>query len=483
MSSLLRVFLTLLLMVGATSSHASVYYTVWYNSTTFYGGTPPEACQQIVGLNNIVSYTGYLSNYSNCQFTTTTGTTSVSYGNNVGTCPSGFADDGSGTCVAVPVCLDSQIETTPGVCINKCDILDINGNPRVASFSFIMGQSPATAIDDVLGCNYSRQSVDTCTLSQEGIATCYYTYSETGEYFGVPAATDSTFVDPIPEQSNADNTGSTNTDSTVVSPPVTNPDSSVTDVTVQNKTTTSGSGAKMWADSSNIYMQDSTGTINQYDKVTTTITNPDGSKSEVISITSGNVTPAITSTVLDKSTATVTSSNISSTTISGGSTTTNNYNSSGTLTDSTVVASGTGSGSGQDDQTVEGNCGAPNQPACDVTLTGEEHLTDPADVLTESGVLTQRDDNIADLQSGAGEDTGTLFNITNGFETSFTSVLGSGTCDGTYGTVDYMGHSFAPFVSFCPVWDSDGRPLMKWFFYMLTLISLYFIYLRAMRSN
>ena len=49
--------------------------------------------------------------------------------------------------------------------------------------------------------------------------------------------------------------------------------------------------------------------------------------------------------------------------------------------------------------------------------------------------------------------------------------------------VDIFGSDWKPFEKVCPVWDADVRPLLKWFFYMLTLISLYFIYLRAMRSD
>lgn len=456
-------------MVGANSSHAAYlwgnaqfgnyvdtdsycvaslsYYTAW----SFVRTDPySDVTKQCIGQHS----SGSIQRYTWVNRVT-------------GPCPADYADDGTGQCVAIPSC------TT---------------DAPSKYFTTDYGTFPTSPID-FEGCSYAvllGANAMSCVTAASGVGlvSCTYTYNPSGYATSTesPFNGDETLIPPQ-EQPIEDTLTSTNSENTNFGTPIDNGDGTITTVDTESKTNTHEVGDSVWSDNDYIYVKSTTGTVTQYDKTITTLTNADGSKTEVVSIGSSITTPTIENVVIDKNTATGSSTTTNSTVIDNSSVTTNTYNSSGTLTGTTIVADGTGTGTGTDDETQQGNCGAPNQPACDVTLTGEEHLSDPSGLLTDSGVLSQRDANISDLQSGAGEDTGTLFSITNGFESSLSSVLGSGTCDPAYATVEYMGQPFAPFAKFCPVWDSDARPLLKWFFYMLTLISLYFIYLRAMRSN
>jgi len=509
MRTAIRYLFSALLLLCANSSYSA---NVWYSSEMGSGtvfATPDEAGQAGIAYKS-ANATGTGANgepetYSFCYIQVSGGAYKVFASGNphqgfpfgctaiswaypvVAACPSGFEDDGSGQCVELPSCPEHQIQTTENgqnICINKCDVVDINGNPRVASFSFVLGTSPPTVVDDGLGCEYSRQSVESCTLNTEtDIATCYYSYAETGNYVGVAGSTDSTNEDPVPPQVDVDTTNDSVTENVDVSPTVTNPDGSTTDVVTESKVVTSGGGSKIWDDDDYIYVQNSTGLVSQYDKTVTSVTNPDGSVTEVTSIAGTTATPNVTNNVINKNTGSGSSASTSSTIINNNSTTTNIYNSNGGLVSSETSSTGSGTGTGTGDETVEGNCGAPNQPPCEIVLAGEDNLTDPSLVGSDSGFSSTRDENISDLQSGGTEDTGELFVINNGFKTSFSSVLGSGSCNPSFGTYTLFDSTFEPFKTFCPMYDTNIRPAFKWLLYMFTLIGLYSIYLRTMRES
>jgi len=491
MRLVIKYLLSALLLLGANSSYA---YVLWYAHTPQTAHiTAAGACSAEVTARGYTLISVDVSPPNATCWSDISGNGQVDGGVGIGTasfpnCPTGTVDDGTGlACIEEPSCPDHQIQTTENgqnICINKCDVVDINGNPRVASFSFVLGTSPPTVVDDGLGCEYSRQSVESCTLNQEtDVATCYYTYSETGNYVGVEGTTEGINEDPVPPQVDIDTTEDSLTENVDVSPTVTNPDGSTTDVQTDTKVIISGGGSKIWDDNDNIYVQNSTGLVSQYNKTVTSVTNQDGSVTEVTSIAGSTATPNVTNNIINKPTGTGSSATTNSTIINNNSTTTNIYNTNGGLVSSETTSTGSGTGTGNGDETVQGNCGAPNQPPCDVVLAGEDNLTDPSLVGSDSGFSSTRDSNIADLESGGTEDVGSLFTISNGFGTSFSSVLGSGTCNPTFGVYTLFGSSFEPFKTFCPMYDANIRPAFKWLLYMFTLIGLYSIYLRTMRES
>jgi len=326
------------------------------------------------------------------------------------------------------------------------------------------------------GCGYDSVGVDNCGLYADDVKACTYNYEQNGytagEQGGAPEPTPYT-AGGIPQTSIDEDGGAT---TFVTDPPITNPDGSVTKTTQEITTNTTGSGAEIWNDDTNFYIRDSTGTVTVYDRAKTQTTNTDASIDETITVNRTTQTPSTSTTVINGSTGQVTSTGGTPSTTTNKTTVTNNtYDSDGTLTDSTSTT--TGGSEVEGDENEEGNCGAPGQPPCEVTLRGEDKLT-PPDTLFQDQALPVLDQAISEIESVGNDDiTGDLltFNPLNLYE--------GGTCNPLQFSVDYHSQTFAPLKSFCEYYDSDLRPMFAFLIYVLTAFGLYYIYVRTMRNT
>jgi len=329
---------------------------------------------------------------------------------------------------------------------------------------------------DIGGCGYEYQSFQSCVILVNGSFQCEYSYESTGQ----PAIEGSEQlveqVSPNPTDTNPDIDNKEDSSSTTYTTedPVNNPDGSVTDSSTETTTQTTGEGTTIWNDDNNIYLQDSDGNTFTYQRQRTTTTNTDGSSTETVTTTKTQDNADIDTTIIDRSTGT---SSSSSTNVPANVTTTvtnNTYDSSGNLTDTTSTT--TGSTDGQDDETIEGNCGAPNQPSCEVTLEGSDQLTDPSGTFTDSeSALDARLQQIEDVTTN--DITGSLlqFNPVNLYENQ--------TCNPQAFSSTYKGASFFPFEGFCSFYDEQMRPILSFFFYAMTVFGVYLIWVRTMRGN
>lgn len=260
------------------------------------------------------------------------------------------------------------------------------------------------------------------------------------------------------------------------SEPTSNPDGSTTQTTQETTTNTTGSGTEVWYDDQYIYYRDSSGTTTVYDRTKTTTTNADGSSTEVVDTSRTTQTPSSGTTTINQGSGAVTqSSNGSSTTYYDNSTTVNNYDSSGNLTDSTTTSdSGTAD---EGDPEEQGNCGAPGQPACEITISGEDHLGDPAAAIAGAGIISKFDEYILGMESVGSGDIGDII-LDNPLQLPTT-----GTCNPSSYSVDYHGSNFNGMTKFCQVYDEHLHAMLQFFFYFMTAIAAFLLHHRTITRS
>jgi|GEM_PF-4363727 len=349
-------------------------------------------------------------------------------------------------------------------------------DPRVVEYS------PSEMADPDFNTNQAIISNGSCQYDSVGIAgcdaetgSCFYEYEQNGQQ-SVGSETQPTFFDGTPSMSESSNSdgGSTTYQK---DDPTTNPDGSTTQTTTETTTNTTGSGTTVWNDGQYIYVRDSSGTVTQYQRTNTTTTQTDGSSTEVTTTSQTVSTPSSTTTTVNTSSGTATITSQQGTSDGSTTVTTDTYDSNGNLVSSETTKTGA-TETGDGDETKEGNCGAPNQPTCDVTISGEEHLSDPNITINQSKTsgLSLYDNTLADILA-AQDDEGSFLEF---IELDFFSGR---TCDPAAFSSDYHGSTFQPLAGFCSFYDDDMRPILYWALYMIAVFALFRTYEQAVKGG
>lgn len=364
-----------------------------------------------------------------------------------GQCPTSYIDDGSGNCIQQAQC-PAQ-------------------GAQLLGYQHDLITSESTTID-VDGCQYQTTGVSACYKINDAWR-CSSDLTATG-LESPPESLPAEFIPP--PQNPVVNDVSDSTDVTVQ--PVqteTLPDGTV--ITTETTTTTETKNAGRAVDNgdNSITITDSDGTTTVFTENKVTTTHPDGTKTEVITKDTAINTGGKNIQSINKSTGTVTNNNTNSTTINNNQIITNNYAADGSLISSATVGSGTSTGSsGTGDSDVPGNCGAPGQPACEVSISGESLLTDPAGVLAGSGINEQVDNYIEIIESIGEED------VTGNFFTNPFTFPSSGQCSPASFGFTFHGAPFNWMTKFCEAYDSTLHPILRYLLYGLTVIFMYRTY-------
>lgn len=468
MNPVIRYAFAALLLLGSTQSHAGYGWGIGsspnYTPSSYPYLSPSSACNDN-GFNEPYHYKPWTASFeSNTSYICinnagyNTGIRAKA-NNNYQNCPAGEQDDPTGY-----FCVEAT--EPPIVCEAGSDVFTARW-----SMDQLNTEGFQPHVIDANGCLYDNTSVVQCGVYADGVTACLYEYTQTdnsteGATLPQPEEyTDNTSV----KQSSSDDTGAT---TFVKDPPITNPDGSTVQTTQETTVNTSGSGAAIWNDDSHFYIRDSTGTTTIYDRQKTVISNTDGTIDEVVVVSKSNQTPQTDTTIVNKNTGNTSTVNNNQSTTTNKTTTTNNYyDSDGNLTDSTSTTEGGTETEG--DENEEGNCGAPNQPACEVKLNGEDQLKDPSLVLEQSGIISGIDGYIDEIGEIGDEDVSAKI-LENPF-----SLPSTGTCNPANYNIQYQGVTLNFFDKFCEAYDSTLHPILQFFFYMFTAMTLYFIFLSA----
>jgi hypothetical protein len=451
--------LAALLLLGATfqaiaaDTHYTSYETAWASCQAAKTSTYGEGC-----FNYSAPNPKYVQRRNNFE-----GLTFEKYFYYIsGSCPSGMQDsNGDGLCEELPQC-------------------EAGSDTMFVRYTFTEAQQPNFYTDQAQiqngGCIYDSVGVEECGVYSDGVKACLFEYSQTDEpATGSESEPEEYTQGDSPQGNTTNDTGQT---TYTEDPPVTNPDGSTTQTTNETTTNTTGSGTTMWNDDDYIYFRDSTGTTTVYDRQKTTTTNTDGSVDENVTTTKSTQTPSTTTTTVNKNTGNTTVTNNNQSTTNSTTTTTNNYyDSEGNLTGSDSTTTGGSETENEGDENKEGNCGAPGQPACDVSLEGEDSLQDPAGILDDN-ILPKLDEMITKLEEAGQTDISSdlvQFSPLNLYE--------SGSCDPNAFSTTYHTEQFRPLEGFCSFYDADIRPILAFFFYCLTAWALYLIYANTMRKT
>lgn len=442
-----------LLLLGATfyvnaeDTHYTEYSYAWSSCLAAKTSTYGEGC-----FNYSAPNPKYVQRRNNFE-----GLTFEKYYYYLGSCPSGMTDpDGDGQCTLAPTC--------------------VAGSDTIQSF-VRLGQPRSFVSSN--GCQYEWSGFEdnSCGFYQDGtLEGCNMTFTQTDN----PADPADELAEDHPAQTGTpETTKSSDTGQTTYTedPTVTNPDGSTTQTTTETTTSTAGSGAQMWNDDDYVYFRDSTGTTTVYERQKTTTTNTDGSVDETVTTTKSTQTPSTTTTTINKNTGNVTTTTNNYSTTNNTTTVTNNYyDSNGNLTGSDSTTTGGTETENEGDENKEGNCGAPGQPKCEISLEGEDYLTDPSGQFTEpTAVLDERLQYIENITDN---------DITeNLLEFTPVDLHAGNTCDPTVYSSEYKGATFSPFYGFCQFYDSDMRPILAFFFYCMTAFGCYFIWVTTMRGS
>lgn len=362
-------------------------------------------------------------------------------------CTAPYSDDGTGHCV-------EQVQ---------CPAQDTSLSNYQHSLTL-----DTDAIIDVDGCGYQSVSVSACYKSNdEWLCTSDLVAT------GLESPPNSISSSSAPTPSNLITSDAESVNDTVITPTQTStmPDGTIVETDSKVVTDIHNQGITVNNADSSITIVDSDGTTTIYSENKVKTIKPDGTVTEVITKDTTVNTGQKTVGSISTSTGNVTSNTTNSTTTNNNQTTTNNYDSSGNLTSTTTSQTGTGQTADTGDKNQEGNCGAPGQPSCDVNLAGSDQLTNPNDVLIGSGITETLDGQISRIES-IGQDDISDNILENPFE-----ISGTGQCNASSYSTTYKDSPFNPMETFCDAYDSTLHPILRFFFYMLTLIVLYKIYL------
>lgn len=381
-------------------------------------------------------------------------------------CPTGYIDNGSGTCIPEPIC------PTAGTTANFGVQLSLGGN------TVNVDGDPFPIVDD--GCVYQLTdpySNDSCqlfddpdNLEAEPTILCFNSYTSTGdEYTGdlsdtIQSADITNFQPHTPDEPSSTTTNT---------PPLVDnfPDgTSVTSETTSTNTD-SGSDSTVEANDDSIVVTQQEGSQTSSTSTTTTTVNPDGSSTVSTNTENTYQPPQTTTTTIDKNDSQTTGSSTGGSQTTTNSNVTDTYDSDGNLTGTSTT--GSGDGTGTDDSTKDGNCGAPGQPPCDVVVA--DNSDDYSDTLSDlsslqSSLDTQNEDLVTEL-SDSNEDYG-VSQITSfdpdAWVNKYSLFPASGACSGEISTTIFS-KSFvlSPCQKLQPL-----RDILAWVFFILTFFTI-----------
>jgi hypothetical protein len=481
MHLLIKYAFAALLLVGANSAYSS---TLWFwshsqSSLTKYAtiydacapsvaefcGAYPNACY--VPASSAANPRLTPSPYGGCQYydATHTAKTLTPMVQTTGTCPSGYVDNGSGLCeVYVPPAYTCEA--------NRAMYAQVSKLPD-GSFPDTLCQAQTAGET-----NYCTYASDTVAISPNDSMSILYITPEspiscstpdTAEIIRLPF-TPSSFTAQLTEQ-----------DTRVVSsedsflPPesvcVSNGDGTNTCTTISEtvQNTIEGKGTQTSSDG-----DISTQTTTQGDTTTKTTTNTqvdDGNGNTYVTIRGATSTTAggSTTTTHDANASTSTTETVpAGLTKTVTSTETTTTNADGTTTKTTTTDTATK----PTDATADGNCGAPNQPACSVSLGPDTELIFP-----KNNVWVNPDGELALAMDAAFNDNKVKSDSLDNYilekpPFDFTS-LGGTTCDPSMGAYTYHGVDSNFLTGFCILHDQTIRPALYWFFAGLTFIFVF----------
>jgi len=302
----------------------------------------------------------------------------------IGSCPSGYVDDGSGQCIVEPACTQgNQLELTHTYDLNptpSADSVNVNGNANTGHDGCVYAPTNPYVNDDCV-------MVITFAPESSVKLQCTAQYIVMGDSYTDP----STVVESVDSSANIPYIP-TPVSTTTSSPPST-VDTLLDGTTVETKTETKvkdkGDKTKVSQTNPNfIFVQHEDGSTSIESNIITIITDPNGATHINNEQQNTYTAPEITETVVDAQEGIVTTTQSGGDTINSSSTTNNYYDSNGNLTASDSSGTGTGTGTGEDDQTAEGNCGAPDQSSCDVVLEDTIEDSQTAIVSQAEALLT-----------------------------------------------------------------------------------------------
>jgi len=456
MLPVIKYALAALLLLASSFSYAANLYSWW--STAPMSASPQAACSLWAtsgGRNYSDEYTTQTNDVEWLCIATIPESNETTTQQRIFTyydeCPEGFEDDGSGQCVEDANCPDAG-----------ADSATFTTEKDASDMSFI----------NYKGCWYEYNNSDgkfNCWISGgETYCTGTYTSSSLGAVTdGTSDIVESTFPDYTDSTDSRETTSDSFTD---VSDPVILADGTVTDTETTTQTTNSDSGTLIEDGDNSVVVTESDGTTSTNTNTTTTVTNPDGS-STVSDTTSNTVTSPNTSrSVINKGSGSITNSEGSSTIVQDGNTTTiKSYDSSGNLVSSATTSEGTGEGTGTDDETKEGNCGAPGQPPCAVTLedTSEEYASEFQELADAQAELDASRDSVIDTFTDDIDDSFDLISDLNPvtFINKYFNLGLPSTCTGSISTTIFE-HAFVlePCEKLQPM-----RDILSWSWFILTL--------------
>jgi len=375
-----------------------------------------------------------------------------------------YIDDGTGTCIMGSICNQGQTE-----------VLEVRLDSNKTTVNISDG-SIFPIVNE--GCVYTLTDPfvnDSCVAfdnpdNPNGPPTfvCTSSYTQTGEsYTGdlnetIQAVNSVDFTEHVEQPASSSQTPS---------PPTTDilPDGTTVTTEAINKTIEGASSTDISETETDIVVTHKTGSETVTNETTVTTENPDNTV--VVSKETQNTytPPEITNLNIDKNTGKGTSSTSQSSPQNSGSTVTSTFDANGNHTGTTTT--GAGDGTGTDDSTKEGNCGAPGQPPCDVTIedtTEDSHTQGFKD--TEAELKAKRDGVLAEL-ANHNEDFGlggvSEFSSSN-FITNYLPLPNVTTCSGEINTTIF-GYSFilAPCDDLAPL-----REILAWVFFVLTVFSV-----------
>lgn len=401
MRQVLSLLLTFGLLLVSNSSFSSIYYG--WNGQVF-GPTPQATCQlhadQFTGeqatCENLHPRPFYDNNYL-FDVWRNYPSRSQAEGDQViypieGACPASYIDDGSGNCIIPQSCPSGQVnigsESVPN-CVDIC----VSG--QTSTVITALSSIPNEIITSS-GCSalYDSSTKLNCKLSDP--VYCTVTYTESDIFHEDNPCTGSSLLNCYTVVYGDSNTATPQVADTGT--PIPNPETTETKTVAPTITAPIDDGTSTTNSETNTKTSDIGTTIKQIGDTVVRV-DASGTIIEIISQLTVNTYTDGTSTSIEQNTVNSSPSNNSNTTYnvvdntitttsttsgpSGTKTTsiTNHYDSAGKLISQDSQTSGTGlvsgTGTGQDDETKEGNCGAPGQPVCDVKLvdTSDEYVS------------------------------------------------------------------------------------------------------------
>jgi len=483
----IKYLLSALLLLGATSSFASIYYQSGTTFGTSYLSTGAEACTTSANCHHmcgtLTDYGTYayviyapVTNTARCeQYPGNDGTSFIVHRKS-GTCPLPLVDDGNGQCV----------EEAPYTCTADKVISVVVNRASNGSFPSEVCAEQSENTGDF--CMYG--GIGNPVITDGDTTTKLYRSASAEQVPASCGAQDAEVVEiirlPFDPSSytgelTANDTVFTSTSETY-SPPntvcVSNGNGTDTCVTVQTEsvTTTANQGTTTTSDGSSFTQTVDAGTTITSSKTTSTTDDGQGTVHEQVDVTNtshigtkstlvaGSYDFSIGSTPATESKTTTT-------------TTTTTTNPDGTVTVEETTKTEEGAPEQPGDPDAIGNCGAPGQPACETDIAGSTDF-DHDGVLANSGIIESIDSRTTDVLEIPEQDI--TFGSLNVTPLSMPNTVA---CNPLVYSQDYHTATFKPLEKFCQIYDDDIRPAFAWLLYGFTLFGLYSLFMRSIKSD